>query len=145
VTRKGYCNHEWGHDAPLPRSVEQSMRKILALSAVILGGALAVLAFSPSRCTPEGALEMVLRTNLHTMRDVIGQYHGDRGRYPESLEVLIDAGYLRKVPIDPFTKSTVTWRLTYEGRPGMDGTRGVVNVHSGARGTARDGRPLAGL
>jgi general secretion pathway protein G len=122
------------------------MRKILALSVVVLGGALAVLALTPSRCAaPKGALEAVLRTNLHTMRDVIGQYHGDRGRYPESLEVLIDAGYLRKVPIDPFTKSQVTWRLTYEGRPGMDGTRGIVNVHSGARGTARDGRPLAGL
>jgi len=79
------------------------------------------------------------------MRDVIAQYHGDKGRYPESLDDLIDAGYLRKVPLDPFTKSTVTWRLTYEGRPGPDGIRGLVNVHSGAHGTAHDGRPLASL
>jgi general secretion pathway protein G len=121
------------------------MRRALALSVVILGGALAVLALSPSRCSPEGALEAVLRSNLHSMRDVISQYHGDRGSYPESLEALIDAGYLRKVPIDPFTKSQMTWRLTYEGCPGMDGTRGVVNVHSGAHGAARDGRPLASL
>lgn len=122
------------------------MRKILALSAVILGGALAVLAFSPARCGPPyRALEAVLRTNLHTMRDVIGQYHGDKGSYPESLDALIDAGYLLKVPVDPFTKSRETWRLTYEGRPAMDGTRGIVNVHSGARGSTRDGRPLASL
>jgi general secretion pathway protein G len=79
------------------------------------------------------------------MRDVIAQYHGDKGSYPESLEALIDQGYLRKVPTDPFTKSTVTWRLTYEGRPGTEGTRGIVNVHSGARGKTHDGRPLASL
>ena len=86
-----------------------------------------------------------MRTNLRTMRDVIGQFHGDRGRYPESLEELIDAGYLRKIPSDPFTKSAVTWRLIYQDRPGMEGSRGIVNVRSGAHGTARDGRPLASL
>jgi general secretion pathway protein G len=122
------------------------MRKILAISAVVLGVALAVLALPPWRCgVPDGALEGVLRANLRTMRDVIGQYHGDRGRYPESLEELVDAGYLRKVPADPFTKSTVTWRLIYQARPGMEGSRGIVNVRSGAYGTTRDGRPLASL
>jgi general secretion pathway protein G len=122
------------------------MRKILAISAVALGVAVAGLALSPCRCgVPEGAREAALRTNLRTMRDVIGQFHGDQGRYPESLEELVDTGYLRKVPVDPFTKSTVTWRLIYQTRPGMEGTRGVVNVRSGAHGTARDGRPLASL
>jgi general secretion pathway protein G len=121
------------------------MRKKLVISAVVLGGALAVVAL-PGCTTPNlGAYEQVLQTNLHTLRDVIGQYHGDKGRYPESLEALIDAGYLRKVPMDPFTKSRETWRLTYEGKPGPDGTRGVVDVHSGAPGAARDGRLLARL
>jgi len=122
------------------------MRKILALSAVILAG---VVFLTLPACGPCGSLEQArertLRTNLHTMRYIIAQYRGDKGSYPESFADLIDAGYLRKVPLDPFTKSTVTWRLTYEARSGPDGRRGVVDVHSGAHGTARDGRPLASL
>jgi len=122
------------------------MRKILAISAVILGGALVVLALPAWRPRPPYRVyEQVLQTDLKTMRDVIQQYHGDKGTYPESLEALIDAGYLRKVPIDPFTKSQETWRLKYEGKPGPDGTRGIVDVHSGAHGTTRDGRPLSSL
>jgi general secretion pathway protein G len=121
------------------------MRKILALSAVILGGTLAVMALPSCWKPSRGVYERVLQTNLHTLRDVIGQYHGDKGRYPESLDALVDAGYLRKIPMDPFTNSRETWRLTYEGRPGQDGTRGVVDVHSGAPGAARDGRLLARL
>ncbi|HEV7503284.1 MAG TPA: hypothetical protein VGS07_00050 [Thermoanaerobaculia bacterium] len=115
-------------------------------AVVILGGAWAVLFLPCWRPkVPPRALEAVLRANLHTLRDVIAQYHGDKGKYPESLDVLIAAGYLRKVPVDPFTKSSGMWRLTYDDRPGMNGIRGVVDVHSGAGGKALDGRPLAGL
>lgn len=122
------------------------MRKILAISAVLLGGALIVLflpVWKPE--IPPRALEKILQTNLETMRDVIQQYHGDKGTYPESLEALIDAGYLRKVPMDPFTKSRETWRLKHESHAGPNGVRGVVNIHSGAPGMTRDGRPLSSL
>ncbi|HEX4964280.1 MAG TPA: type II secretion system protein G [Thermoanaerobaculia bacterium] len=122
------------------------MRKTLAFSTVVLVGALAVLFLTPSCCgNPERAYERVLRANLHALRDVISQYHGDRGRYPESLDDLITAGYLRRVPIDPYTKSQATWRLTLENRPETEGRPGIVDVHSGARGTSRDGRPLGSL
>jgi hypothetical protein len=62
-----------------------------------------------------------------------------------SLDALIVEGYLRKVPIDPFTRSVKTWRLTFEDRPGNQGTRGIIDAHSGAGGKTVDGRPLAGL
>lgn len=29
------------------------------------------------------------------MRDTIDKYHGDRGRYPDSLDTLVEARYLR--------------------------------------------------
>jgi len=122
------------------------MKKIRAFSAVALVGALAALFLTPSCCgDPHKAYERVLRANLHTLRDVIGQYHEDRGRYPERLEDLITAGYLRRVPIDPYTKSQATWRLTLENRPETEGRPGIVDVRSGARGTSRDGRPLGSL
>lgn len=122
------------------------MRKILRLTAVILLGAWAVLLLPcwKPRISPR-ALEAVLRNNLGTLRSVIAQYHGDKGRYPESLDALIAEGYLRKVPIDPFTKSNETWRLTFEGHLGAKGPRGIVDAHSGARGKTLNGQPLAGL
>jgi|SRR6185312_15571518 len=122
------------------------MRKTLVLTVLVLGGVLAALVFIPWPCeAPTRAREAVLRTHLHTIRDVIAQYHGDKRRYPESLEALVAEGYLRKVPIDPFTRSVKTWRLTFEDRPGNQGIRGIIDAHSGAGGKALDGRPLGSL
>jgi general secretion pathway protein G len=114
---------------------------IRALLALTLAGA----GCGPRLLDEKTAYEAVLKTHLHTMRDVIAQYHGDKGDYPASLESLVAAGYLRKVPADPFTRSNATWDVVREATPGPDGIRGVVEVHSGADGTARDGTALAKL
>jgi general secretion pathway protein G len=87
------------------------------------------------------AREAVLRTNLRTLRDVIGQYRGDKGRRPETLEALVEAGYLRKVPIDPMTRSNETWMLVHAPAMGEVGERGIADVRSGAAGRGSDGRP----
>lgn len=95
-----------------------------------------------SGCRPPSlrAKEAVLRTNLQTLRDVIGQYRGDKGRRPESLEALVEAGYLRKVPIDPFTRSSESWVPLYAPSAAGARTREIVDVRSGASGRGRDGR-----
>jgi general secretion pathway protein G len=49
------------------------------------------------------AKEAVLKENLVRMRDVIDQFQADKGRYPESLDELVDKGYLRALPVDPMT------------------------------------------
>jgi general secretion pathway protein G len=117
------------------------------VAAALLAATLAAVLSGCGVCETinEKASEAVLRTNLRTLRDVIDQYHGDRRRYPESLSALIAAGYLRKVPVDPFTHSDSTWQITYETPPRPDGARGIVDVHSGAPGTTRQGVPLAKL
>lgn len=79
--------------------------------------------------------EATLRTNLHVLNDAVSQYHADRGRYPVTLEALIDEHYLRAVPKDPFTGSTTTWRTVSE--------RGIVHVKSGSDRTASDGSRYA--
>jgi general secretion pathway protein G len=72
------------------------------------------------------------------MREVIVQYHGDKGRYPSTLEVLVEEGLLRRVPSDPMTGSDSTWIVVRDAAaPGEEG--GIVDVRSGAPGPALDG------
>jgi len=80
--------------------------------------------------------EAVLKENLFQMRDAISRYYADKGKYPESLDGLAAEKYLRKVPLDPITESTATWQLVQPEDPQKGG---VVDVHSGAPGKARDG------
>jgi general secretion pathway protein G len=70
------------------------------------------------------------------VRDVIDKFHGDTGRYPETLQELVEKRYLRALPVDPVTESATTWELV----PVPDGYKGVVyDIHSGSPGTSRDG------
>ena len=82
------------------------------------------------------AKEAVLKENLFQMRDAIGKYYGDKGKYPESIEALATDKYLRKVPLDPITESALTWVAV----PPEDAQKGgVFDVKSGAPGKASDG------
>lgn len=84
--------------------------------------------------------EIVLRDNLRTVRDVIDKFYGDYGRYPETLEELVEKKYLRGLPVDPITESTTTWQLV----PVPDGYKGTVyDLHSGAAGTGSNGMKYA--
>jgi general secretion pathway protein G len=84
--------------------------------------------------------EAVLRDNLRTTREVLDRFYGDTGRYPETLEELVDRKYLRALPVDPITELNSTWKLV----PVPDGYAGAVyDIHSGAPGAARDGRNYA--
>src|SRR5438046_10123428 len=55
------------------------------------------------------AKEAVLRQDLFTLREQIDNYTLDKEKAPQSLEDLISAGYLKRLPKDPFTNSTETW------------------------------------
>lgn len=59
------------------------------------------------------AREAVLKDNLFFMRDAIDQYYLDKGKYPQSLNQLVDENYLRSIPIDPITEKR-DWRLVFE-------------------------------
>src|SRR5690606_30516956 len=59
----------------------------------------------------ENSRETILRQDLAVMRDAVDKYHGDRGRYPDSLEELVSARYLRTLPVDPITESPDTWQV----------------------------------
>ena len=80
--------------------------------------------------------EAVLKENLYQMRDAIGKYHADKGKYPESLAALASDKYLRKLPLDPITDSDTTWIVVPPEDPQKGG---VFDVRSGAQGKALDG------
>ena len=54
--------------------------------------------------------EAVLMEDLFRMREAIDQYYADKEAYPDSLETLVTEGYIRSVPVDPFTNSADTWQ-----------------------------------
>jgi general secretion pathway protein G len=80
--------------------------------------------------------EAVLKENLYQMRDAIGKYHADKGKYPESLAALATDKYLRKLPLDPITDSDTTWIVVPPEDPQKGG---VFDVKSGAQGKGLDG------
>lgn len=83
------------------------------------------------------AKELVLRENLATLRTTLDKFYADTGRYPESLDELVKARYLRAVPVDPLMDSNTTW-LVIAPPDKVKGT--VFDVKSAAEGSARDGR-----
>ena len=89
----------------------------------------------------DSAREAALKSTLARMREAIDQYHADRGSYPATLEALVQAGYLRAVPQDPFTESSATWILIAPSAEGQGGA-GVYDVQSGAAGASRTGQDL---
>jgi general secretion pathway protein G len=86
------------------------------------------------------AKEAVLRDDLYTMRHIIDEYTADKQQPPQALQDLVDAGYLRSVPVYPLTGSSDTWKPDVEEVPMAQGAEaGIVDVHSGAEGTSLEG------
>lgn len=90
----------------------------------------------------DASKETILVENLHTLRGTIDKFYGDTGRYPESLEELVEKRYLRSLPMDPVTESAATWVIV----PPDDTDKGkVYDIKSGAPGKTKDGKPFAEL
>ena len=70
----------------------------------------------------------------------VHQYTYDKERPPQSLQELVDEGYLREVPIDPMTESRDSWQVIVDSStPG--GESGVWNVKSGSDKASLEGTP----
>ncbi len=83
------------------------------------------------------AREAVLREDLFNFRSTLDQFYADQGKYPDSLQELVEKKYLRSIPKDPFTERTDTWVVLPPINLGQTVTeeRGVGNVydvHSGS-------------
>ncbi len=113
--------------------------ELMIVMAIIM--ILATIAIPIYVRTLQRAKEATLREDLHTMRTAIDSYTIDKEKAPDTLDDLVQAGYLKSIPVDPMTSSSETW-IT-----GMSDTMtdinetqgGMDDVHSGSQGVASDG------
>ncbi len=89
--------------------------------------------------------ESLLKNNLFTLRTVIDEYTYDKQKAPQTLEDLVNDGYLRAVPLDPITNSSQTWRVVMEDAvSSVDQTMpGIYDVRSGSDQKSLEGTPYA--
>ena len=87
--------------------------------------------------------ETVLKDDLRKMRSLIDQFAADKGRLPQSLDELATEGYMREVPVDPFTGQK-DWNITTGEDPNsLEGSQGVTDVHSASAETSTEGTPYS--
>jgi general secretion pathway protein G len=103
---------------------------------VTIIGILATLAEPTWQGSITKAREASLKQTLFAVRDVLDQYRADHGKYPRAMAEVVSAGYLRKIPPDPFTRSETTWQEIPSESEG-----GIFDVHSGSPLMGTDGTP----
>ncbi len=111
---------------------------VFALIGILVGLGLPQYKYATKR-----ARESVLKENLFQMRKLIDQYYADKGKYPYSLQALVDEKYLRAIPIDPITGSSETWveipEILSEEDLILAVEPGIADVISGSEQKAIDG------
>ncbi len=113
---------------------------VMTIISIILSLAIPVYQKSLVR-----ARESVLKNNLFTMRTVIDEYTYDKQKAPKDLRDLVDAGYLRSIPVDPMTGRPDTWRTVQEDSlASVNQTEpGIYDVKSGSDQKSLEGTPYA--
>ncbi len=117
--------------------------ELMIVMAII--GVLAVIAVPSYIGALRHAREAVLKEDLHVLRGAIDSYTMDKQKAPQSLDDLIQDGYLKAIPEDPMTRSTSTWVTdTSDSMHSLDQTDpGVDDVHSGSTEQGSDGQPYS--
>jgi len=111
---------------------------MIVMAIIMILSAIAVPIFARQ---VQRAKEAVLREDLHTLRTAIDSYTVDKEKAPQGLDDLVQAGYLKTVPVDPMTSRSDTW-MTSESDTLTDINEtqgGIDDVHSGSQGVASDG------
>jgi len=122
-------------------SGESGFTLIELMIVMTIIGLLAAIAIPGYLRSVQKAKEAVLKEDLHTMRGAIDSYTVDKEKAPQGLDDLVQAGYLKTIPIDPITSHNDTW-ITGQSDTLTDINEtagGIDDVHSGAQNLASDG------
>ena len=88
------------------------------------------------------AKESVLRQNLDTLRKTIDAYTYDKRKAPQSLDDLVSAGYLKKIPTDPITNQADWEAVSEDTMLSIDQAEpGIDDVHSASTLQSSEGTP----
>jgi general secretion pathway protein G len=128
------------------RAKDKGFTLIEMIIVFTLIGILVGLALPQYQSAVKKARESVLKETLFQLRKLIDQYYSDKGKYPASVQALVDENYLRKIPVDPITGKADTW-VEVQEQPAADEIEpgqvfGIMDVHSGAEGKGLDGTPF---
>ena len=113
---------------------------MIVISIIII---LAAITLPQYQRTIVATREAVLRDDLTKMRMLIDQFAADKGRLPQSLEELSSEGYMREVPVDPFTGQK-DWAITTgEDVNSTEGQSGMTDIHSSSAEVSTEGTPYS--
>ena len=127
-------------DRTQQRSCGFTLIELLVVLAIV--ALLATLTLPRYFQSIDTAKETILADNLRTTRETIDKFYGDTGRYPESLDELVEKKYLRALPVDPIMESTSTWVIV---APDDTAKGNVYGIKSSAPGNNRNGIPFTDL
>jgi general secretion pathway protein G len=111
---------------------------LVVMSLLVILASIGLMTY---RTSIRSGKEAVLKTDLRQMREAIDQHYVDKGKYPLTLQDLASAGYLRKIPEDPFTGSAETWQTVMSEPDPNNPTAepGIYDIKSGSEETSTDG------
>jgi general secretion pathway protein G len=121
---------------------QQGFTLLELMIVMIIIGVLAAIAVPAYIQSVRKAREAVLKEDLQTLRSAIDSYTVDKSKAPQSLDDLVQAGYLKAMPVDPMTNRNDTWipaESDLLSTADQTDSGGIDDVHSGAQSTSSDG------
>ena len=127
---------------PAGASSESGLTLIELMVVMLIIGVLMAIAVPSYIGAIKAAKESVLKEDLHVIRNAIDSYTMDKQKAPQSLQDLVDAGYLKTIPTDPMTRTTDSWVTDQsDALHSIDQTDpGIDDVHSGDQEVGSDGQ-----
>jgi general secretion pathway protein G len=127
------------------KSAESGFTLMELMVVMLIIGVLMAIAVPNYISAIKAAKESVLKEDLHVMRNAIDSYTMDKQKAPQSLQDLVDAGYLKTIPKDPMTHTNDAWAVDQsDAMHSIDQSEpGIDDVHSGDQETGSDGQPYS--
>lgn len=124
---------------------ERGFTLVELMVVMLIIAVLTAIAIPRFTAAVQSAREAALKEDLHVMRNAIDSYTMDKGKAPQSLDDLVQSGYLKVIPEDPITHSTETWVTDSSDTLSSvdESDSGVNDVHSGSDQVGSNGQPYS--